>query len=632
LEGETVKRRLGVAGGLLLVLVAVLPVWSWELSLTGEAEWRFRYISRTGPDDLFGNAEIAQKKASTATSIGLAGPQTLAIRVEGYSSKGSDAAYAEQRFFLYPEFKLNDAIRLRAHLTFAGNVNANYRGGGANWVTNPHYSGWTMVDSRDLYAGTGLAVPILRAFWATVRTPLGIVTIGTRPAIFGMGWMIHEQDSYARSLALIVPYGPFHFVLSQYLHDAGYQHTDPNDDRNARLTPYTIASGIDQNKGYKLNTAVAMRYTQGSLDCGALYYVISREGQHALPQSSAASPIGGIGTYQDDREASGVVQLLTNDYALGTAGTTKTPIYLTDGYFISTIGYFKYQHERFFLNAEYDCIKIDARRNGGRPISGFSQAWAAEIGTFAGPVKVTLAHFYRSGHDRRGGWINTQSPTGAVTYGSGRTAYVNDKLNHFLAVFLGGGDSPIRPYNFLMGLYGTGNNSYTSTGVCTYEDFLGLAARVDYAAAANLNLFAAGMRARRDSNTAVPVGFFNGTWAMGVQNNADQANSPGPGTYYGSNGTYPYTGRPVPNVPDNDLGWEITAGCDWKLLENMTWRSLFAYWQPGPWFKHAYQDLTQSTFIAGPPDTIYANLLGSINPSRPISPLIAFQSSFLFEF
>ncbi len=79
---------------------------------------------------------------------------------------------------MFPEFKLNEAIRLRAHLTFQGNVNANYRGGGANWVTNPHYSGWTMVDSRDLYAGTGLAVPILRAFWATVRTPLGIVTIG----------------------------------------------------------------------------------------------------------------------------------------------------------------------------------------------------------------------------------------------------------------------------------------------------------------------------------------------------------------------------------------------------------------------------------------------------------------------
>jgi hypothetical protein len=608
---------------------------AWEFSLRGEAEWRYRYISRTGPGDLFGNAEQAQKPGNaTATSIGFSGPQALAVRVEGYSSKGSDAAYAEQRFFLYPEFKLNEAIRIRANVTFQGNVNANYRGGGANWVTNPHYSGWTMVDSRDLYATTGLAVPILRAFWATVRTPLAILTVGTRPAAFGLGWNVHEDDSFARSLALIVPYGPMSFVLSQYLHDAGYQHTDPNDDRNTRLSLYTIASGVDQNKVFKLNTAVAVRYAQGSLDCGTLLYLISRENQHSLMQPG--------GTYQDDREASSIVSMLTNwpawklDYS-----TANMPMYIADISNLTGIAYFKYTNGRVALNAEYDCIKTDVRRNGGRPLSGFAQAWAAEGSAYAGPTKVSIAGFYRSGWDRRGGWVNVGTPIGRVWYkdngNNWRMAFVNDKMDHFLAVFLGGGDSPIRPYNFLMGLYGTGNNSYTSTGVATYEDFLGVAARLDYAVAANLNVFASFLKGRRASNTATPVGFYNGVWALGVLTPADQANNPGSGTFYGPSGTYPYTGKPVPNVPDNDLGWEANAGFQWKVLENLTWKSLFAYWQPGKWFNWAYQDLTVSTvnlIMPVPPDTNpnYGNLTGSINPSRTISPIIAFQSSFLFEF
>lgn len=169
---------------------------AWEFSLRGEAEWRYRYISRIGQGDLFGNAELAQLTPNNGTSIGLAGPQSQGVRLEGYSSKGSDAAYAEQRFWLFPEFRINPAVRLRANLSFQGNVNANYAGGGANWVTNPHYSGWILMDSRDLYSGTGLAVPVVRAFWGTAQTPWGIIAIGTRPGGFGMGWVLHQDDSY----------------------------------------------------------------------------------------------------------------------------------------------------------------------------------------------------------------------------------------------------------------------------------------------------------------------------------------------------------------------------------------------------------------------------------------------------
>jgi hypothetical protein len=605
----------------LLTICFVVPAGAWEFSLAAQAEWRYRYISRTGPGDLFGNAQIAQATPGNATSIGLAGPQTMAVRIEGYSSKGSDAAYAEQRFFLYPDFVINPAIRLRAHLTFQGNANANYRGGGANWVTNPHYSGWTMIDSRDLYVGTGLSVPILRAFWATGRLPWGTVTIGTRPAVFGMGWGIHEDDSYARSLALIVPYGPLSFVFSQYLHDAGYQHTDPNDDRNTRKTVLTIASGVDQNEVFNVNTAVAVRYAQGNLDCGSLLYVITRQNQHVTAQPA--------GTYQDDMISAGILYVL----AAGNSLDGRFPMYIGDDKTYQGMAYVKYMNGRFFLNGEYDFQVMDINRNGGRPIAGFGQAWAAEVGMLSGPAKLSLAHFYRSGHDRRGGIFALFPPLGTITNtADGTTAYVGDKLTHYAAQFLGAGDAPVKPYCFILSLYGTGNNSYTSSGVCTFEDFLGNAARIDYAAAANLNVFASFMQARRASNTSTPQGYFTGTWGLGFTG-PDQANNPGQGTQFNFAGVYPMTFAPtqnrwyrIPNVPDNDLGWEVNAGFDWKLLEGMTWKFMAGYWQPGKWFNWAYQDMSVSRSDAS------GGLLGRVKPERTINPIMAIQMNLLFEF
>ncbi len=369
---------------------------------------------------------------------------------------------------------------------------------------------------------------------------------------------MHEDDSFARSLALIVTVWPdVHFVLSQYLHDAGYQHTDPNDDRNTRFSLFTIASGVDQNKVFKLNTAAALRYAQGNLDCGTLLYLISREGQHWLNQPG--------GTYQDDREASNIVAMLTNwptwklDYA-----KANMPMYIADSSFLTGIVYFKYTHGRFALNAEYDCIKADIRRNGGRPIYGFAQAWATEGSAYAGPTKVSFAGFYRSGWDRRGGWVNVGTPVGRVYYKDSsniwRMAFVNDKMDHFLAVFLGGGDSPIRPYNFLMGLYGTGNNSYTSTGVATYEDFLGVAARIDYAVAANLNVFASFLKGRRASNTSTPVGFYNGVWGLGVLIPADQANNPGSGNVLRTQRQLPLYGQASAERPGQRPGLGSQCG------------------------------------------------------------------------
>ncbi len=129
-------------------------------------------------------------------------------------------------------------------------------------------------------------------------------------------------------------------------------------------------------------------------------------------------------------------------------------------------------------------------------------------------------------------------------------------------------------------MYGTGNNGYTNTGQCIYGDIVAYAARLDYAVAANLNVFTSLIHAQRASATGTPQGLYNGSWAPGVLTN--QASSPGNG---GGIGGTPSTDVPTPNVPVTDLGWELDAGFHWKILEGVTWKTLFACWQPGAWFR-----------------------------------------------
>jgi hypothetical protein len=284
-------RGFGVFTATLLVLgICCTSATAWEFSMRGEGELRYRYISRTGPNDLFGDADYAQRQpmqlpTSTFlnTSVGLAGANNKFVQVEGYSSKGSDAGWAEQRFQLFSRIRVNKAIDIKGIMSLQGNLNGNYArqyspefekfnyadipwaaeaagylATSSNWATNPHHSGWIMVDSRDIVAGVGMAAPIVNALWYTVQTPWGTLVYGRRPAGFGPGWVVHRDDVYARSLSFIVPYGPLTIVFSQYLHDTG-EDSDPNNELNVydlywkqtpneRGWPFTVPGSVDKNK------------------------------------------------------------------------------------------------------------------------------------------------------------------------------------------------------------------------------------------------------------------------------------------------------------------------------------------------------------------------------------------------
>jgi hypothetical protein len=69
---------------LISILCSVIPCYAWELQLNGSYDAQFRYLSRTGPNDLFGNVGTAQRSANTPgiTTIGFSGPWSGVVSPE----------------------------------------------------------------------------------------------------------------------------------------------------------------------------------------------------------------------------------------------------------------------------------------------------------------------------------------------------------------------------------------------------------------------------------------------------------------------------------------------------------------------------------------------------------------------
>jgi hypothetical protein len=202
----------------------------------------------------------------------------------------------------------------------------------------------------------------------------------------------------------------------------------------------------------------------------------------------------------------------------------------------------------------------------------------AEIGTVAGPGKLTVAAFYSSGQTLPG--VNV---TGATSTFNATKHYQIGTINYQV----------LQPYSFLMfPTYGGGNNIFNQDGTGQMGDAFALAARIDYAAAANLNLWGTYIHARRAEKHGYYAGSFNSN--AGINYNISTAyptnivNATSP--TLAANFKRQHGGGDMdPFVADDFIGWEAQAGVDWKLLENFTFGMGYSYWQLGPWFDQAYQ-------------------------------------------
>jgi hypothetical protein len=554
---EEMKRLLTVLVAGLLIAAFAVPAFAWEFSMTGEYEYRLRYLSRTGDTDLFGVAPIQDAVGTGApagqNAVGFAGPNwynsnmgntrstngIVGARVTewpfnpadphsnivvrhissvtagfadtgagrarivrgGYSTFGCDALYADSRLTLRPVIRVNPAIRVHGVYTVGGMRHKyfqNYIGGFGIGIGTTPLERYYMSQTSDNAYDTA-ALGSWEQFRATIQTPFGIWSIGVKDFPFGIGASL-AYNTRAESFLTVVPYGPFRFLYAVWLA------------RNVPNSSWATHPDKDQKADFFEGGAV-------TYDCGGFSfgYLILARNWHG---SSAYSP------------------------ALG-----------TDQNLLNNIAFFKYNNGRVFAAAEYSWTNLDQHFIGARPFFGEGYHFASEAGGVAGPAKLRLMYSQASGPV-----LNSGNPT---------KAYLGDAVNYqFLA-----------PYQFLMfETYAGGNDSFQEDHG-NMSDAYCFAARADYAVASNLNVWASYIWAHRLEQ--------NGYWKGGKASDGSVAgaalrNQFLTTNYGGNNGINPY-------VDDGYLGWEGNVGVDWKLLEGLNMFVRYSYWQPGDWFDQAYQ-------------------------------------------
>ncbi len=621
------KLRMALLAGLLITALCA-PAQAWEFAMTGNYQWVYEYHAQGGTNGFFGPQNAANPALAVNNWFSTnfwAGSRLLGGTQYGVVT-GLDASMNYQKMVLNPEIRVNPAIRIRGQYWIGGlssyDTTTGLNAGGVNVVGA---LGQNIMGVRGQYGssyylmqqdGNAITIPIAlgqwNMLWATAQTPWGILVYGKRPSPFGMGLLNDEGEHSlsSESLALVAPYGPLRIGLFMYpwrqgvfidsqknLSAAGV----PNVGQIATNTSGTAYPKLWDASGIRLQppqVGAFVTYSNGPLDAGLIYLIWQN--------------------HQDPTIA-------------GTLAAQRT-LPTIDGALEGGNAYVKYNNGRFFFNAELAWDRMDNRfqlplvpqasnQPAGlgspyQPVFNEDWNWGTEFGFLCGPSKTSFLYAYFMGPDRRQGlWISHNS----------FPFIANANVSNNYALFY--------PYSYLLGYtYASGLNFRNALGEGGFTDATVLATRLDYAVAANLNWYGSFLWAWRNS----------GGWPWGVltiQGNNTAANAV---NWFGLQaGLGPVaTGAPqnlgglgvaAPNIPDNNLGWELTTGVDWKLLEGLTTNLRLAYWQPGEWFKFACVDRTLVTTDVGGvliPTAANGAAIGSawgVNPAKSIDPVWAFH-------
>ncbi len=509
------------------------PAASWEFEMTGEYEWRFRYLGRTGDADLFGNMRVQDASLPFAgpgasPMIGFAGPNLygrgqvastaadfggqVTVSRGGFSESGSDAHYRDQRITLSPHISVNKAIHFHSVFTIGGYRNKYDRS--TTGVGIPPYERYYM--ERVSRNATDTAGSFSLEKWkAIVRVPWGIFSLGIKDFPIGTGATLAE-NTRASALVVVIPYGPFSAIPAVWLGRTRF-----NDGWN------TSPDGAEQADYFG---SLGLIYKAGPLDMGWL-------GLWRFFHSNAY-------------EAGGIA---------------------FDDYTEINLIYAKYYNGRVFANGEFALLNTDRKFLGALPSYSHCRHFFVEAGVLAGPARISLM-------------------------GAGTTGFALNNNNATLTCMpMAINYQVMEPYEWLMfNTFGGGNNGgwrpttvpLTSDDHGQMADSFGFGARVDYAVAANLNIWGSYLWAHR---TELNGHYAGGTSSTGADAYAGLTHAEAVAAAQDWKTLNGFGPDPNPYVDDGFIGYEIGAGVNWKLLESMTVQFRYAYWQPGAWFDQAYQ-------------------------------------------
>jgi hypothetical protein len=571
-----IGRFISAAGFGFCLICICGPAQAWEMEMGGAFRWVWEVRQQSGGRGFFGQYNVDNGLGTTTANLNFWNGGQFDTNL----TTGADAGWSYLNVTLDPTLKLNQAVRLKARLRLAqyGNPAAsNYQTQDAPGSSNAFSEGqWTM-------------------FWATAQTPWGTLGIGKRPWEFGTGLQYDGSDALTtESMALVVPYGPLEIGLAVYPY------------RYVGTSGITLFGGPSYYPDpYDLLPQVPRYYSRadrsGTLSTDLLAFVTYASGP------MEAGILGSFGRYHMGPEA-----------ALGFAGFSGNSGLGQDSEYFHGTAFVRYNNGRFFFNAEGAWVNWTDRYSdpslsvlpNPRYVEQFR--YMAEAGFTSGPAKLSVIYAWSPGPDRRNGSLIGKQSAAFVWHPTFDTHLGNYSL--------------FRPYTYLFAYnHGSGLNAYNLSGNGYIRDAQVLAARLDYAVAANLNLFANAFYAKR---TGHGYGWgcigpddllFNGENNDGNLNIVTYPGGPALSTLL--------NGKPgAPNIPDTDLGYEIDAGFDWHLLENWTVSVLFAYWKPGRWFSFACIDRSVPNW----------NMPGAVNfgtrPDKVIDAVTGTELALSFQF
>jgi hypothetical protein len=580
--------------------------WEWDYRSQGGNSGFFGPYDQDAGSGIAGNAGIPGFFAPLNGWLGEhAGPGN------GGVVSGSDSSWQVMYMSTNMEIRMNPAVRVRG----------NYYIGEWLAATAPDFSPNIDYGIGNLVASQSLSSRwsgIQRSFspgywntlWLTAQLPWGEITLGKRKSTFGMGMYYNGEESRSsEKVALTVPYGPFRFQIGfESSRRANVGGNYPIINAGTTDVPVDTATGSYYNQDFDKNntrwwdTALpAVTYRNGPLDVGIqfnpLRWTAGGEGIINTPAIRSTS------TYRERSEV------------YGTA-------------------YVKYNNGRFFFNYELDWDhQVNRNRKrlaGGAPdFAGsrdtYIENWrtVAEAGFLCGPAKLAFISAWAAGPDRRGGAQIDR--TGLVTT-AGRASNGIRQPSSFSNTGL------FRPYSLLMVYdYGLGTHINGDTGNGYVEDAMVYGGRLDYAVAANLNTYFSFFWADRVAQSGYSWGFIKPvrpTTATVVDGAGVTVNEIPAGLVV----LFHDLTKVGPSIPDTNLGWEIGAGFDWKLLESLTLNFSSAYWQPGKWFSWACVDKSVPSWATIATAGSMNPTLWGINPNKQIDPIFGIELKVTADF
>ncbi len=559
---------------------------AWELDLNAHMLWHYEWYGQTGDRGFFGPYNVDSGNGTRTGNFNFWNGGQFDTNIS--SSAQAGWSYFEVEW--EPVFKLNPAMR----------VNAKYRLASYGEPVSEDY-----LTQNSPGMNTAMSDGQWTLFWITVQTPWGQFVLGKRPWSFGVGVQYDGADmgyssATTESMLLSAPFGPFDIGLAYYpfrfagtsgIHSISEAYGDPYN-----LPEYTRFDGTN-------TTSVPGQYFSRA-DGGGTF---SRDVLGFIQYQDGASQLGALGSYGSFHIGP---EALIDDPANPLQGRLVAQ---DTSIFHGTV-FAKYNNSRFFFNAEaawlYWTDKWNPGANQALPPgvtskSQYIEQWryAMEFGWMVGPAKLSLFQFWSPGPDRRNGILIDKQSAAFVRHPN----YDRQLGNHLL----------FKPYSWIMARdYGSGLDAYNLSGWGYMRDAFVLAARLDYAVAANLNVCVSFMHADRTSNG----------YGYGII--GPNAGAGGFGNTPDGNININYNRYPAsPNIPVRSLGWEVMGRVDWKLIEQWLFTANVSYWQPGDWFGYACIDRSVPGWETG----TAANLYGT-RPNKIIDPVIGGEFMLKFNF